>query len=118
MRQALSERRKLIEARASTILDTALDAAEPWTAVLGAEPNDQPTATAWRNAARTVAAYRDRYQITSPHPLGAPPETDAQKIDAARAQAAGERARQLATDTSRQPEPPRRAQPERSGPRL
>jgi len=32
-----------------------------------------------------IAAYRDRYRVTDDAPLGAPPESAAQKIDAARA---------------------------------
>src|SRR5699024_8063148 len=39
----------------------------------------------WRAQARVVAAYRDRYSITSTDPLGPEPESDAQKIDRARA---------------------------------
>lgn len=35
-----------------------------------------------------VAAYRDRYQITDPAPLGAQPEDTAQKIDRTRAESA------------------------------
>ena len=42
----------------------------------------------WRKSARVVAAYRDRYRITDDAPLGAPPESAAQKIDAARARSA------------------------------
>ena len=45
-----------------------------------------------------VAAYRDRYRITDDTPLGAPPETAAQKIDAARARAAAARARDVAEE--------------------
>lgn len=35
-----------------------------------------------------VAAYRDRYQITDPAPLGTQPESTTQKIDRARAETA------------------------------
>ena len=35
-----------------------------------------------------MAAYRDRYGITTRTPLGPAPDSDAQKIDAARAKAA------------------------------
>lgn len=35
-----------------------------------------------------VAAYRDRYRITDDTPLGAPPVSEAQKINAVRARAA------------------------------
>ncbi|MFC7789389.1 hypothetical protein ACU045_10460 [Microbacterium sp. MAHUQ-60] len=87
-RQALTERRDLIETRADALLDTALTQRESWTKALGAPPRDAKTAATWRRHARTVAAYRDRYRITDPTPLGAAVEDDAQKIDQARAAAA------------------------------
>lgn len=108
LRQALTERRDLIETRAAALLDAALAQGESWTKALGVAPKDHKGAATWRRLARTVAAYRDRYGITDPSALGAPAETDAQKIDAARARAALDRAR----DLTRQPgeEPRRRAQ--------
>jgi hypothetical protein len=42
-----------------------------------------------------VAAYRDRYGITTRTPLGPAPDGDVQKIDAARAKAALTRLRDL-----------------------
>ena len=98
MRQAIDERRELIEARADAVLDTACGAAESWTRLLGDPPRDPRKTAAWRRYARTIAAYRDRYGITEDTPLGPMPENGAQKIDRARAEAA---LRQLA----RQPEP-------------
>lgn len=95
MRQALEERRALIETRATTILDTALQDAEPWVKQLGSLPSDECSQRQWQQVARTVAAYRDRYQITSSHPLGAEPETTAQKLDHARARTALHQAQQL-----------------------
>jgi len=98
MRRALDERRHLIEQRADAMLDAALDAPEPWAAGLGAAPRDPRQAAAWRRQARTVAAYRDRYGITGPASLGAPAESAAQKVDAARAKIALNRARELSPD--------------------
>jgi hypothetical protein len=92
MRAALDEREVLIEARADAVLDGALTESVPWTKALGAQPNDRRRAATWRKSARVVAAYRDRYRITDDTPLGAPPESAAQKIDAARARAATYRA--------------------------
>jgi conjugative relaxase-like TrwC/TraI family protein len=94
-RQALTERRDLIEARADAILDAALNEHHGWAAALGVAPKHERDAVAWRRAARIVAAYRDRYDITGPTPLGAPAESDAQKVDAARARAALDRASRL-----------------------
>jgi hypothetical protein len=91
MRQALTERQELIERRAATLLDTAIAAHEPWTALLGPKPDEPGKQAAWLTAARTIAAYRDRYQITDDqHPLGPEPQdvTVKQKIDAARARSA------------------------------
>jgi conjugative relaxase-like TrwC/TraI family protein len=91
MRQALTERQTLIEQRAATLLDTAIAAREPWTARLGPKPDEPRRQAAWLTAARTIAAYRDRYRITDDqHPLGPEPQdvTVKQKIDAARARSA------------------------------
>lgn len=104
MRQALDERRELIEARADAVLDTAHDVGEVWMTPLGAPPRDPRKTTVWRRYARTVAAYRDWYGVTGDAPLGTAPETTAQKIDRARAEAA---LRRLAP-TPKRPENDRR----------
>ncbi|MEL4505944.1 hypothetical protein AAEX63_13650 [Luteococcus sp. H138] len=88
MQQALIGRRHLIETRAEAVLDTALHTHEPWVTALGPIPADGRDRQQWRRRALVVAAYRDRYQITGPAPLGAEPESTAQTIDAARARAA------------------------------
>ncbi|MBK0330205.1 AAA family ATPase [Brachybacterium sp. MASK1Z-5] len=88
MRQALDERRDLIEARADAVLDTAIRADEPWTRPLGTPPTDARGRQRWHLHARIIAAYRDRYAITDGSPLGPIPEGTAQKIDRARADAA------------------------------
>lgn len=93
LRRALAERRDLLEARASALLDTALVKKHEWVAELGAPPNQARAAQAWRSAARAIAAYRDRYGITGTAPLGSHTGSEAQKIDAARAKAALDRAR-------------------------
>ena len=88
---------------------------EPWTSDLGREPRGEKQKAVWWRVARIVAAYRDRYGITDPTPLGAPAENDAQKIDAARAKAALDRARSLVRGAGEEPqrrperEPVRRA---------
>ncbi|WP_372360569.1 hypothetical protein [Agilicoccus flavus] len=98
MRRALDERRELIEARTDAVLDAARDAREAWTKPLGVPPRDSRKATAWRRHARTVAAYRDRYRITDDTPLGSPPQSTAQKIDAARARTALDKARDISRE--------------------
>ncbi|WP_392426371.1 MobF family relaxase [Barrientosiimonas humi] len=99
MRHALDERHELIEQRADAILSGALADHQLWTARLGQPPKDEKKRAAWRRAARTVAAYRDRYQITDDRdPLGPVPENTSQKIDAARARAALNRAQAITND--------------------
>ncbi|WP_051196896.1 MobF family relaxase [Jonesia quinghaiensis] len=88
MRQALNERRELIEQRADALVDQALDEAADWVQPLLPQRQSKDMMTGWRRRARVIAAYRDRYQITSPDPLGPVPERTAQKIDYARAHTA------------------------------
>ncbi|MGN6161387.1 MAG: MobF family relaxase, partial [Marmoricola sp.] len=88
MRDALDERRHLIEARADAFLDTAIQDNKPWTRTLGAIPRDAHGQRLWRQRARVIAAYRDRYAIADTTALGITPDATAQKIDRARAEAA------------------------------
>ncbi|MBX3193664.1 MAG: relaxase domain-containing protein [Microbacteriaceae bacterium] len=88
MRKALTERRELIQQRAEAVLDQAITEQQEWVLALGDTPAETGAAAAWKRQARTVAAYRDRYGITTRTPLGPAPDSDAQKIDAARAKAA------------------------------
>ena len=95
MQQALVERADLLESRAAAVLDQALLAGEPWTRALGPAPRGSAAAT-WHQSGCTVAAYRDRYAIIDAKPLGAVPESTAQKLDASRAHAALVEAQRLA----------------------
>lgn len=97
MKKALTERRELIQQRAEAVLDQALSERKEWALALGDAPTEAKAATAWRRQAQTVAAYRDRYGITTRTPLGPAPDSDVQKIDAARAKAALTRLRDLAS---------------------
>jgi hypothetical protein len=85
---------------------------------VGAIPKDDRTPAAWQSAARPLAAYRDRYQITGANPLRTPPETDAQKIHAARTKTSLDRACRFAIVQVQSPETARRVDSERSEPRL
>ena len=100
MRAALEERDSLIEAGADAALDAALTDCAPWARALGTPPTDRRRAPAWRKAARVVGAYRDRYRITDDAPLGTPPESAAQRVDAARTRAALRQASDIATAPS------------------
>ena len=88
MRQALDERRDLIDQRADAVLAKAVADGAQWIASLGYAPAAGPGRERWLVAARTIAAYRDRYSVTAPSPLGLRPESTAQRIDHARAGAA------------------------------
>ena len=97
MKKALMERRELIQQRAGAVLDQAIRERQEWAVALGDAPAEVKAAAAWRRQAQTVAAYRDRHGITTRTPLGPAPDSDVQKIDAARAQAALTRLRDLAS---------------------
>ncbi|WP_350351642.1 MobF family relaxase [Microbacterium sp. A8/3-1] len=116
MRQALTQRRDLIENRADALLDTALTDKHEWITKLGMQPKQFRAARAWRYCARTIAAYRDRYGITESSPLGTPAEAETQKIDAARAGAALHRAQNLAQADPPEQQGARRTRAQRVGP--
>ena len=96
MRLALVERRRLLEERASAVLDEALLAGETWTQSLGAAPRGSAAST-WRAHACTIAAYRDRYGIVGATALGPAPQSTAQSVDAGRARAALDAVQRLAS---------------------
>lgn len=79
--KALDEREELIEHRAQALVHEARSTGEPWITQLP-EPVDPDQ----EHALIVVAAYRDRWQITSQDPLGALPDDDAQRLDYQRAQ--------------------------------
>jgi len=95
MRRGLVEREQLLEARASAVLDAAIQSRDAWVTALGPPPRGS-AAAAWRSRACTVAAYRDRYGMISARPLGSTPESTAQAFDAARARIALDEARNIA----------------------
>lgn len=88
MRTALEERRTLMEERVDAVLDRDLTAGVPWILRLGPEPADSRARSTWRWATRIIAAYRDRYQVSTDEALGTPPATTVQRIDHSRAETA------------------------------
>ena len=94
MRQSLDQRRDLIEQRAATLADQAVHDREPWVRQLGDPPTHHRDD--WMRGIRTIAAYRDRYGITSRNPLGPEPTTDTQRLDRARVLVALRQARDAA----------------------
>ncbi len=101
MKQALAERHQLIEHRAATLAEQAVADGAAWAQALGARPGEPRKQEAWNRYARTVAAYRDRYRVTSSDALGPEPDGVLQKIDYARAAQAIQRARALVSEQVR-----------------
>ncbi len=84
--QALGALRRAIIQRADALARTDVAAGAGWTRRLGPAPG--PEAGRWWRAVAAIAAYRDRYGITSGDPLGAKPALVVQQIDYQRAEAA------------------------------
>ena len=87
MRAALDERRDLIEQRARALAEEALRTKAGWVRQFGEPPTDRTDRSRWGQALVVVAAYRDRYGITSAKPLGTEAANDLQSLDRARADA-------------------------------
>ncbi|MFI9486958.1 MobF family relaxase [Promicromonospora sp. NPDC052451] len=104
-RRALQQRATLIEQRVTDLVQRAIRDHEPWLTTLGPEPDEARARHTWTAATRTVAAYRDRYGITSAAPLGNDPvSTDAQAVDAARVATALHQATRRPTAQAWRPE--------------
>lgn len=98
MRQAINERKALIEQRARALAVTAVKNRERWVEQLGEPSVDRAH---WLRNVTTIAAYRDRHGITSHEPLGGQPASDNQRVDRARAEAALRRLRGVASPAPR-----------------
>jgi conjugative relaxase-like TrwC/TraI family protein len=92
MSTALLARQALMEARATALADKAVEVDEPWLTRLGTLPATDAARGRWLNQVRTVAAYRDRYQVDTSSALDES-RSEAQKRDSAHAQQAIRRAR-------------------------
>lgn len=80
---ALKTRDQLVDERADALLERARTARTPWVAALGPVPTEQPARAARTTAARTIAAYRDRYGVTDQRdPLGPDAGGDRQRAAA------------------------------------
>ena len=94
--RALAERRELVEARARTLAQTAIHDHVPWVRRIGNPQSGGARDQArWLAELSTIAAYRDRYGITSHAPLGASTQTIVQEHDRRRAADALRRAKAL-----------------------
>ncbi|MFI5623465.1 MobF family relaxase [Nocardioides sp. NPDC051685] len=96
MRQALDERRTLMEVRAAALADSAVATRPPWLRRLGTPPATPAARRDWLISVATIAAYRDRYQITSDLPLGPGARSEAERADRHRALIAQRTAAEIA----------------------
>ncbi|MFH5824703.1 MobF family relaxase [Georgenia sp. AZ-5] len=96
VRAALDERRDLIEARARATAATAVRQRAAWLQRIGEQPLGGGDRQRWLRHVTTVAAYRERYGITSRSPLGPEAESLDQRHDAKLAAAALRSARTIA----------------------
>lgn len=98
---------ELIEQRADTLTEHAIQESQPWLRDLGQPPTDPARRVTWQQQVRTIAAYRDRHYITAADPLGPAPASQGQRLDHQRATLAARRAQATASQ-----EAPRRHGPE------
>lgn len=91
-REALADRARRIEARARVLADEAARSGQTWVQQLGLPGQKPPQPSSFEDVV-SIAAYRDRYQVTDNRPVGPRPTTAAQRADADRAWAAVRRLR-------------------------
>ena len=96
--RAVGEREQAITRRALDLAEHAVRGGAPWAKPFGSPPPSPAVAQAWWDRLAVVAAYRDRWRITTPSTLG---ELNgigslSQAAHRARAQRAGQEAARLA----------------------
>jgi hypothetical protein len=69
-RQAIDERRALIETRARALAEECVAGGTAWVRRMGEPPVQPYSRERWIRAVSTVAAYRDRYEISGDRPAG------------------------------------------------
>jgi hypothetical protein len=84
-RQAIDERKQLIETRALALAEEAIEKRPVWIRRLGAPPMDPQDREAWLGEVSAVAAYRDHYGVVSDLPVGGQPSGAAQEDERRRA---------------------------------
>jgi hypothetical protein len=72
---ALTEREQAMQRRARNQAEIAVERRHPWAAKLGAPPADRARREQWWQAVATVAAYRERWNLTDPQVLDGRKET-------------------------------------------
>jgi conjugative relaxase-like TrwC/TraI family protein len=84
-RQAIDERKLLIEHRARALAEEAVEKRPAWLRRLGPPPSEPSARGSWLSEVSTVAAYRDRYGIDSDLPAGGRSTSSAQESERQRA---------------------------------
>ncbi|HEY8654605.1 MAG TPA: AAA family ATPase, partial [Dermatophilaceae bacterium] len=97
MERALQERRALIEQRTRSLTMTALEDRQPWALQFGWPPADPVRLEDWLRRLDTIAAYRDRWQVSGNAIMGAEPRSREQMAQ----RQAGRRAVAAALDVAR-----------------
>jgi hypothetical protein len=70
MAHALAERDQAMEGRARTLADQAVESGASWVQLLGTLPANPAQRERWMRELTTVAAYRDRWHVTSKSLVG------------------------------------------------
>ncbi len=107
MRRTLTELAELIEQRADVLVEDAIEVRQPWVRSLGSPPSDPARCAEWRQQVRTVAAYRDRYDICGSDPLGPAPTRRGQRLAHQRATLAAGQAHAATRQSIRRQHGPR-----------
>jgi hypothetical protein len=102
MARALTERADAINTRARILAEQATRAGEAWIKQLGTPPADPTRRERWLREASTVAAYRERWNVTGRDPVDANRSTIERMGHEKRAEMAAELARSIAADDGRQ----------------
>ena len=100
MAEALAERDAAMQVRALTVAAQAIEAGAGWVQRLGSLPSDPSRRARWVREVSTVAAYRDRWNITEQRSIGAKSDVGSteQMSQRQRALAAAERAVAISHD--------------------
>ena len=98
MAKAIREREEAMERRARDLAERAVRSGAPWANLFGPAPTNPLVADAWWDRLAVVAAYRDRWRITSVSILGDDADVGSlrQAAHRARARRAGQEAARLA----------------------
>ena len=96
--KAIREREQAMERRARDLAGEAVRAGAPWARPFGPPPTNPTVANGWWDGLAIVAAYRDRWHITSASILGDDADVGSlrQAAHRARARRAGQEAARLA----------------------